>query len=313
MMGEPKNIEFGDFEPTSAKLGSNQGGFFRRKADGKEFYIKWETQGPQDGKYKDRIRNRFNNEFLANKLYELFGLAVPTSEFITFKDGSGKTCYGIMSEKIDGLKMVREVTRRQFETIKPLAQEGFLIDALLSNYDVVGPGGHNLHFNESTGAVVRVDPGASLKYLARGAAKKGIFNAEVNEFEEFVSGDNRKTGFHEGALKRAGMFFSGVYGSPQLAKGLATLKSVTERQIIGCVLAHGWDHSTPKGRHKNDVLIATLLARRSTLIDKAESKLGAAAGACVDTVSQLKAVVSAVRDAGKASTEVLTTKPDSHG
>ena len=298
-MGNPVPISFSEAEytRTTEKLGSNPGGFFRKKSDGKEYYVKWLPEGERGTRYEDRSRNRFNNEFLAIKLYELFGVAVPKSDFITFRDATGKTCYGIISEKQEGLRMIKEVPKSgpiNINTIRPLAQQDFLIDALLSNYDVVGSGGNNLHYNKTSGEVLRIDAGGALKYLAQGVPKKGAFNAAAHEFDDFASGENTKTGFHKGALKNAGIVFSGVHGSPALTIGLAKLKSVTDEQIKACVLTHGWDETTPKGHNKNEALIATLLARKHALISKAEATL---------TIGEAAKIESA-RTGGAASTEL---------
>ena len=87
-----------DYEPTSPQLGSNQGGFFRKKSDGSEYYIKWLPSS--DKQSLDRLKN----EYLALKLYELFDVAVPKAELFTFTDQHGVVQVGIITAKQDGIE-----------------------------------------------------------------------------------------------------------------------------------------------------------------------------------------------------------------
>jgi len=279
-MATPKPLNLSaQYTLMSGQLGSNQGGFFKRNSDNKEFYMKWLPSGAaKEGvKYTNRAENRLHNEFLASKLYELFGVAVPQSELFTFIDQNGQKNVGIASEKQDNIRPISQAfgeAGQTFEHVRQEAQKDFLIDALLSNYDVVGLVMDNLHYNTQTNEPVRIDPGGALKYRAQGTAKKEQFNEHVHEFEEMESGNNTKTKFNAQVLQQASRIFKGVHESPDaLHAGLSKLQSVTDQQIRDCVNEHGFDTSTDKGLRKNEQLISLLLTRRAMLITKTEEKL----------------------------------------
>lgn len=275
-----------DYERQSQRLGSNQGGFFKRKDDGKAFYIKWlsaEKSGTGE-RYQNRAVNRMHNEYLASKLYELFGVSVPKSELFTFVDKKGKQQIGIVSEKQEGIELLsrafeeseRNEKSKTFENVCLKAQNDFLIDVLLSNYDVVGLEMDNLHYNTVTNEPMRIDPGGALKYRAQGGPKKekkGQFNDDVFEFEEMESGKSTKTDFNEEVLQQANRVFKGVHqSSVALIAGLEKLKAVSDQQIRDCVNQNGFA-TIPKGNKKNEALIDLLLVRKERLIQKVEEKL----------------------------------------
>ncbi len=147
-MVKPTEIDLNqDYTKRSEKQGSNEGGFFCHNLTGKEYYIKWlpeqlndrfkDTKKALSIRYKDRNLNRFHNEFLALKLYELYGTSVPKAELISFKDHSGKVFYGIATQKESDIVPLHHSLYEQ-KSVREKIQEDFLIDVLLSNYDVAG-------------------------------------------------------------------------------------------------------------------------------------------------------------------------------
>jgi hypothetical protein len=279
-------------------LGSNDGGFFIHKGTKKQYYIKWLNETPvikNKDKNKDKDPNGFKyrnfnrccNEVLASKIYELYGVSVPKTELITFVR-DGVKYYGITSEKQEGIKMLRDAysskDKQIFEEIRQKAQEDFLIDVLLSNYDVVGLGMNNMFYYSETKKPFRLDPGGALRYRAQGGAKKSRiegkkirqFDDKAGEFEDMESGTNTNTKFNQGPLHDAGLVFKGVHNSPTLLISLRKLMSVTDDQLAECVEKHGFDvgkELANKGKEKNQVVIAQLKSRKKTLIEKAENKI----------------------------------------
>lgn len=271
-----------EYTPISESLRSNPGRFFRKNSNAKEYYIKWLPDLPVDhlndnkSKYKNRNWNRINNEFLALKIYELFCVRVPKAEFISFTDNNGIKNFGIATEKQNNITALCDAPKNgiiTFETVCKKAQEDFLVDVLLSNYDVVGLYMDNLHYDNETGETFRIDSGGALKYRARGAAKKRQFDDQAHEFEEMVSGHNHKTGFCPDILSQTSKVFKGVHNSPELLVGFKKLFSVNNQQLIDCVNEYGFDIDTPKGKSKNEALIAKLLTRKMILIAKTETIL----------------------------------------
>lgn len=273
----------GEFTSLSDRLGSNPGGFFQSKADGQEYYVKWLPTA--EAKNEDRIRN----EFLALKLYDLFGLAAPKAELIRFTDNHGQAQIGLMTPKQSHIKKADDLYRQgsttidgqafTFDDFKKKAQVGFLIDVLLGNYDVVGLEKDNLHYDEITGEPFRIDPGGALRYRAQGGDKleKGQFGGQAHEFEEMVTGSNEKTRYNAAVLKAASTVFSGVYGSESLSAGLELLNSVSDEQIRACVYQnyrYKTPYSSPESEKEGtDLMADTLVARKHTLIAKATAKL----------------------------------------
>jgi hypothetical protein len=272
-----------EFASLSDRLGSNPGGFFKSKADDQEFYIKWLPTA--EAKNEDRIRN----EFLALKLYELFGLAAPKAELIRFTDDHGQAQIGLMTPKQSHIKKADDLYRQgtttldgqsfTFDDFKKKAQVGFLIDVLLANYDVVGLEKDNLHYDEITGEPFRIDPGGALRYRAQGGDKleKGQFDGQAHEFEEMVTGSNEKTRYNAAVLQAASTVFGGVYDTESLSAGLELLSSVSDEQIRDCVYQN-YRYKTPstspeQEKEGTDLMANTLVARKHTLIAKATAKL----------------------------------------
>lgn len=319
-MGNPKEIKFEDYDKITEKIGSNQGGFFKNKKDRKLYYIKWmqadlnenekkffDSKALAKGKYKNRHRNRFANEILALRIYELYNTPVPKAELITFTDEKGIQHYGIASEKQDDITKFKDLKSNNLKVASRKAQEHFLIDVLLSNYDVVGLEKDNMFFNEKRREVFRLDPGAALKYYAQGKAKKNEFNSEVIEFEEMISGKQIKTQFHPGALKTCSDVFHDIYDSPALLVSLKKLISVSDEKLKECIIANGFDfnemdsNGRNKGKDKNEALIDTLLQRKGKLIQKAEDKI---IERLVNGLTTDKARRAYLREAGISNKEV---------
>lgn len=124
--------------------GSNKGYYVINKQTGELFYAKF--GGPQ-GK----------TEVLSNKLYAMAGLDVP--EMTVFKSSDGT---GTLSKYIPDMSKVTSPTAN--------ANDGFGMDVLLANWDVVGLDNDNL-LKTPDGKVVRLDAGGTFDYRAQGANK----------------------------------------------------------------------------------------------------------------------------------------------
>ena len=124
--------------------GSNKGYYVINKQTGELFYAKF--GGPQ-GK----------TEVLSNKLYAMAGLDVP--EMTVFKSSDGT---GTLSKYIPDMSKVTSPTAN--------ANDGFGMDVLLANWDVVGLDNDNL-LKTPDGKVIRLDSGGTFDYRAQGANK----------------------------------------------------------------------------------------------------------------------------------------------
>lgn len=290
MPNVPTLVQFPDFKRLSGAKGSNQGGFFKNLVTNKEYYIKWlpehlleqekqffSAQDLAKGKYQYRHRNRFINEYLAARLYQLYAVVVPKVEFITFIDNNGARCFGIASEKQTNIRSLTTGASKEVDkALRNKAQQDFLIDVLLANYDVAGSAMNNIFYQPDSLQLLRLDTGAALKYYARGKAKKDEFDSFAGEFEDLVSGRPNYTPFHPSSLANASKIFKGVYNSPALLISLRKLLAVSDCQLSACVEHHGFDNGDPrhtKGRSKNLAIINQLKTRKQILIGKAKEKI----------------------------------------
>ncbi len=207
------------------QAGSNPGGKFR-DADGVEWYCKFP---PDEGHAR--------SEVLAAKLYEAAGLKSQDAKLVS---KGGKV--GIASRWVDVKKVGAEGLKDT-----PGALGGFVVDAWLANWDVVGMGYDNLQVG-SDGRAVRVDAGGSLQYRAQGAAKP--FGHKV---EEIKTMRGPKTNPQAAA----------VFGTLTAADMTASAKkvlSISDDQIHDLVMAHG-----PGDVAKKAELIDALIARKEDI------------------------------------------------
>ncbi len=124
--------------------GSNKGYYVINKATGDLFYAKF---GGSQGK----------TELLANKLYEMAGVKVPEMASFTTQDG-----VGTLSKYVPDLTNVTNATSK--------ANDGFGMDVLLANWDVVGANYDNM-LKTSDGTIIRLDAGGTFDYRAQGKNK----------------------------------------------------------------------------------------------------------------------------------------------
>lgn len=145
---------------TKAAGGSN-GAMFGEDKDGRKWLVK-SYKGDAD---------RIATELLANAVYRRLGIKVPEAGTLTFK-GKPALAYPL----VDGVPGGHKSGLRVDEPSDGLAK-GFMADAYLANWDVVGLEHDNLLWPEGTEKVssqlepVRLDHGGTLQYRAMGGKK----------------------------------------------------------------------------------------------------------------------------------------------
>lgn len=159
-----------DWEQIGGQLGSNEGGTYR-DADGNEYYVK-----------VARSPSHAQNEALASAFYEELGISA-TKVALGFSDGDLR----IVSPMIQNSSADFFDKKDDPDYVNKL-KEGFAIDAWLANWDVVGLGYDNV-ISDENGDPVRVDPGGSLLWRARGLPKGDAFGDEVVELDTFRDPD----------------------------------------------------------------------------------------------------------------------------
>lgn len=147
--------------------GSNPGGMYLGR-DGVKRYVKFYPQA-----------DRAETEVLANAVYEALGIDVPkTTSFLH----QGKTAFA--SEIIQGGKTIQQlggVQNLSIETVEEVLK-GYVADALLANWDVVGLSADNIMINGSK--VYRIDNGGTFIFRAQGGDKP---DSLLQNFEELTS------------------------------------------------------------------------------------------------------------------------------
>ena len=137
-----------DLTKVSGRLGSNEGGWYE-KPNGERFYVKF-YENPSQGKA----------EFVANAVYAKLGIKAVRSEIIQL-DGREAIASPAVSEAT--------LASREAQGGSEDVQKGFVADAFLANWDVVGLVYDNIV--QGKDGFYRIDNGGSLIFRAQGGDK----------------------------------------------------------------------------------------------------------------------------------------------
>lgn len=149
------------FTPTGEAAGGTQGGKWYKDENGQRWF----------GKDYKGDTERLATEHIANGIYQALGINAPETKIVNI-NGTPT----IMSKAIDG----QPAGSASALDGKSDATKGFVADAFLGNWDVVGQGYDNMLVGKD-GSVARIDNGGSLFYRAQGGKKD--FGANVTELD----------------------------------------------------------------------------------------------------------------------------------
>lgn len=240
-----------------AQGGSNPGGMYLG-VDGVRRYVKFYPQA-----------DRAEAEVLANKVYESLGIAVPKS--VAFQSG-GKSAFA--SEIIEGGKTLQQlggiagVDKKLLEE----ALDGYVADALLANWDVVGLSADNMMV--AGGKVYRIDNGGTFIFRAQGGDKA---DSILQGFEELDSLGGVSTKGYDGQfkpiLKRLGYSDVSEIEDKIETQGKTVLKfleSVTKGETTTTGRLRAWETwvktQTPTMSDQATRRIAQMMDARTTLL-----------------------------------------------
>jgi len=114
------------------------------------------------------------SEAMANEIYRVCGIPVPAQKL--YPDEKA-----LVLQQIFG-RLLYECFPNQEENIRLRLGEGFVVDALLANWDVIGLNKDNIMVdNNGNGVPFRIDNGGSLTFRAQGGRKE--FGPEVKELQ----------------------------------------------------------------------------------------------------------------------------------
>ena len=184
---------------------------------------------------KMNIPERARSEALANDFYELLGIPVP--EVAVGADGT------TISSKLVGDTVPFNSNNPQHIAA---AQEGFIGDTWLSNWDVIGLSFDNVQIDQQ-GRAWRIDAGGALEYRAQGKPKGAMFGDQVGELDSL-----RNPAINPQASK----VFGGVT-TDRLIEQATVLQSITPQEIQDLADKHGMQHVGP-----------VLIARRKSILDQ---------------------------------------------
>lgn len=121
-------------------------------------------------------------EFAADRAYEALGIAVPEGKLYDTYDGLKKVTKYIEGKSL-GEFLKGNPTDKQRLSISKQIRDGFVADALLGNWDVIGLNYDNILVDKD-GKVWRIDNGGSLRFRAQGAKKHPAhFGEAVTEID----------------------------------------------------------------------------------------------------------------------------------
>lgn len=222
------NKEWGqNLKKVSGKLGSNEGGWYE-KPTGERFYVKF-YENPDQGRV----------EFVANAIYKKLGIKAVRSETIQI-DGRE----AVASPAVSNARFARFESQRGSQDV----QGGFVADAYLANWDVIGLDYDNIVEGED--GFYRIDNGGSLIFRARGGDKTYSPDS-IPELQSMLIRDYP-----------AGKVFANITEEEIVKQARNLVDKITPNDIIAIV-----DESGLKGEIRNKTL-AGLLGRRELLAKK---------------------------------------------
>mgnify|MGYP003403702631 CR=1 FL=1 len=164
---EAEQIAESTLNKISEQLGTNRGGWYENTDTNEKYYIKF---------YENFDQARA--EFIANAIYDKLGINAAKSKF-TNVEGE----HAIASSEVLGAEGVYHDELKQSADVK----NGFIADAYLANWDVVGLVYDNI-VKSSDGKMYRIDNGGALTFRAQGQAKEFSPN-DIPELENMMNLD----------------------------------------------------------------------------------------------------------------------------
>jgi uncharacterized protein len=218
-------LHFNSLSKVGPQMGSNPGGIYEAEG-GKRYYVK-----------KSQTEAHTDNELLAAKLFALTG-----SPTLKYHEVFGGTHVATELQNLDK-KNVKDLSPSE----KAKAQEDFVTQAWIANYDAAGTGGDNIGVID--GKVTPLDFGGALEYRAQGKPKGDAFGNHVDEIKTMLDPSKSPDA-------------AALYGTMTHAKIVESAQKVvniSDQDIADAVDSMGM------GTTKTDQLIAKLIARKNDI------------------------------------------------
>lgn len=164
----PQELSAEDIAQAKGGIGGSTGAKLYTDGLGRKFVLKQTNSTTQgDGKI---TREHLENEAATDGIYRAAGIKVPDFKVFEVEGKSVKLASFIPNAKPLGDWMASASSQQKQELRKKLAK-GFLLDAVLANWDVAGASLDNI-LVDSSGEPWRIDNGSGMGYRARGVKKK---------------------------------------------------------------------------------------------------------------------------------------------
>lgn len=169
-------------------LGGSSSVELQSDKDGNLFTVKKAHKGDFD---------QLVNEFEVNNIYRSLGFRVPEQKL-------DEKSERLVSKFLEGHKELGHATISTKEELVNEVKQGFVLDCLLGNWDVLGQNEDNILFSHlEDKKICRVDNGGSLEYRARGGSKEfGESVPEIKTMREHEPGKTIYSGITDGDIKR---------------------------------------------------------------------------------------------------------------
>jgi hypothetical protein len=229
------DIDISTWVKDGGQAGSNEGAFYRDPASGLRYYVK----KPESAKHA-------RNEALASAFYNEAG--VRHGRIYIAKDKNGEEV--LVSPIVQGdISELGSIDWKNDPDIIKSAQNGFVMDAWLNNWDSVGAVYDNMIVKD--GEVYRIDPGGALLFRAQGADKSDTLTPEARQIDDLRNPDvSSKSGSVFGSMTDA-----------DVAEDAKKLEGISPERISELVdTAFSDDPETASFLKEN------LLARRDTIL-----------------------------------------------
>ena len=158
---------FSNMTPNAKVLSGSTGAKLYKNTTDKKWVIKKSEKG--EGGFP-----QVQSESVANDIYQALGIPVPR-HFLDIPNQA------LILEYIDG-KSLADATPAERTKAKKELQKGFIVDALLANWDVIGLLEDNILLPADGSSAVRIDNGGSLTFRAQGGPK--YFGKTVSEIDK---------------------------------------------------------------------------------------------------------------------------------
>jgi hypothetical protein len=137
------------------------------------------VEDPNTGKKyvlkKGNSPEHVKEEFAADEAYRALGINVPKGKLYEEDGGPVK-----LTEYVEGVRLYGSLSAAERKKVDAELAKGFVADALLANWDVIGTGEDNVGIGQD-GKIYRLDNGGSLRYRAQGAPKGSSFGDTAHE------------------------------------------------------------------------------------------------------------------------------------